>query len=453
MPPAARQDPGVSLPTAFMSCCQPRCTRHSLATLPRPAASVSTLQVTRLDDCLLITSIQRCYNPWCATRVGEARVLGPPVAKRPSHQSPKREGRRRIRSKGPPFPAGNTVLDDSQDSKRADTIMSSDVEPPVPAPCLSVPAEEGPSQAAGDTTPYPMLFIHTVEETHLKLRCYYIHANCCWTWQTSGRGAVLSRSSRKSRWRLCEYGTNAMGITSVQNALAIMEDSPHIATPPRKGASQMSMFSDSPLSQAPAVESVPTSAGMWVPPSQGACAKLLARWREWVFALNQPTMRKLPRSTHQLLAQTLDWLVKLIEDLDGLDQPDVIRDCAELLVLCAPLLLWPVPPRPDGAQKLLPHSRVKLPDATSLLPDSGTNFFFSLYIVTPGPRTAAPMPLVLLQNLKRKPFCVPEGEERQQLPGRDCTPTVSLAAMPPHSHSYGNAGASVPGPCLSPRPC
>ena len=89
---------------------------------------------------------------------------------------------------------------------------------------------------------------------------------------------------------------------------------------------------------------------------------MLSEWREWTFALNRPTIRKIPRSAHQLLAQTLEWLVTLIEDLD---QPDVIRDCAEfkLMVLCAecaPLLLWPVPPRCDGAEKLLPHSRVKL---------------------------------------------------------------------------------------------
>ena len=68
-------------------------------------------------------------------------------------------------------------------------------------------------------------------------------------------------------------------------------------------------------------------------------------------------MRKVPRSTHQLLAQTLAWLMTLLEDLD---QPDVIRDCVEMMVLCAPTLLWLVPPRPDGATKLLPHSRFKL---------------------------------------------------------------------------------------------
>ena len=57
----------------------------------------------------LIPSLQACFNPWCATRVGEARVPGPPVAKRPSQQSPLRESRRRIRSKGPP-PQPSTTL-------------------------------------------------------------------------------------------------------------------------------------------------------------------------------------------------------------------------------------------------------------------------------------------------------------------------------------------------------
>ena len=239
---------------------------------------------------LLTPQVKRCHDPWC-TRVGETRVPGPPVAKRPSHQSPKREGRRN--SKGPPLPATNTVLADSQESEIVDTFMSAGVDPPTPAPCLSVPAEEGPSQACGETTAYPMLFVHTVEETHLKLRFYYIHANCCWRWQTGGRGAVLSRSSRNIPLEALRawYRHHGDHLTEeskieVQNGLAIMEDSPHTATPPRKGASQMSLIGDIPPSQAPVAETVPVSAGMWVPPSQGACAKMFARWREWTFALN-----------------------------------------------------------------------------------------------------------------------------------------------------------------------
>ena len=321
-------------------------------------------------DCQTLSSsmqtpqIQRCHNPWCATRVGEARVPGPPIAKRPSHQSPKREGRRRIRSKGPAASVASVGITDTPDSAEVDTLMTPATESALPAPPpLSVPAEEGPSQAPGDTTSYPMLFVHTVDETHLKLRCYYIHANSCWRWQTSGRGAVLSRSSRKSpvealrAWqkRYSAQLTEESRI-EVQNALSIMDDSPQMATPPRKGASQLSMLSDAAPSQVPVEDSDTRPSGVWVPPPQGTCARMLAKWNEWVYAMDKPTMRKLPRSTHQLLAQTLDWLVKLVEDLD---QPDVVRDTAELLVLCAPTLLWPVPARPDGAQKLLPHSRVK----------------------------------------------------------------------------------------------
>ena len=328
-----KQDPHVMLPAQV----QP----------PVPSPSAPYRRQPQFDGHLLRSYmltplIQRCHNPWCATRVGEARVPGPPVAKRPSQQSPARESRRRIRSKGPPR-VPSTISDNANVDSAMDTAEVHTCDPPLSVPAeverSQPPADAGPSQAPGDTTSYPMLFVHTVDETHLKLRCYYIHANSCWRWQTSGRGAVLSRSSRKSpvealrAWEK-RYGAQLTEESriEVQNALSIMDDSPQMATPPPKGASQMSMLSDAAPVQIP-IEEPESHLGCGCPHPKGHAQECLARWNEWVDAMDKPTMRKLPRSTHQLLARTLDWLVKIVEDLD---QPDVVRDTAELLVLCAP---------------------------------------------------------------------------------------------------------------------
>ena len=191
--------------------------------------------------------------------------------------------------------------------------------------------------------------------------------------------------------------------------------------------------------------------GLWVPPSQGACARMLARWNEWVSAMDKPTMRKLPRSTHQLLAQTLDWLVKLIEDLD---QPDVLRDTAELLVLCAPTLLWPVLERPDGAQKLSATQPCEidqgpLPFSCQLANGREAPSFGKPS--TPSPCRHGPTCRRRCYRIRsRCDICGLDGVERRQRRGRDCIRSVSPVAMPPRSPAYRRGGVPVPGPCQCP---
>ena len=158
------------------------------------------------------------------------------------------DGRRRLRGKSPAPAADVAMTEDHGESADAacpslalETTQDQSLR-------LAVPEDEGPSQGPGEATAYPMLVTHTLDESHLKLRCYYIHANCCWRWQTSGRGAVLSKSSRKSPLEALKAWFKRHGDrlveeskVEVQNAMAILEDHPCTATPPRRGASQLSL--------------------------------------------------------------------------------------------------------------------------------------------------------------------------------------------------------------------
>ena len=289
------------------------------------------------------------WHPLRGVRIGEAKQPGPPTADgRPlrrltSKQSvdldPCRDLPGEVACPGQPDSSLDTVLDDSG-------ILEAVRVEPAPAMPDSQRAEISEVPAALD------VFFNNGQKGVLK--CNFLPSVRSWRWQVYPRKFDMARESRANiqaglhAWiRQFRDQLTTDSCADIESLLASLSSHPSMVI-------SSAQSQDAPV--APVTVTLPAP-NLYKLPEACQCEEVLRTPIASILEADIICQHHLPNSVTHEVTSALLWLHKIRMKPDT---PIAVAHVAEIFLICAPRLLWPLPLKDRGQASLAPHSRPRI---------------------------------------------------------------------------------------------